>query len=67
MSESRRQGLLRGIDMERLDYSAQSAHKGQQVTTGLAFRLESAAMGTAAIAFAVWHYADMIRAIVALF
>ena len=55
------------MEKARFEYSAHSAHKGQQVTQGLAFRLESAAMGGAAIAFAAWHYADMIRAIINLF
>ena len=55
------------IDRERLDYSAHSAHKGQQVTSRLAFRLESAAMLICALAFSALHYGGLFRMVAALF
>ncbi|QXN72022.1 membrane protein [Rhodobacter phage RcPacific] len=52
---------------KRLDYCPHSAHKGHQVTTGLAFKLESAVMLICAIAFTAFHYAGLFRMVAALF
>ncbi|QXN72122.1 membrane protein [Rhodobacter phage RcKeef] len=58
---------MNSIDRERLDYCPHSAHKGRQVTSGLAFRLESAAMLICALAFSALHYAGLFRMVAALF
>ena len=58
---------MNSIDRESLDYSAHGAHKGQQVTSGIAFRLESAAMLICALAFSALHCAGLFRMVAALF
>ena len=58
---------MNSIDRENLDYSAHGAHKGQQFTSGIAFRLESAAMLICALAFSALHYGGIFRHVAALF
>lgn len=50
--------------VDRLTYSANSAHKGQQVTRGACFHIESVVLMVAAVGFTVWKYAGLASLIV---